>query len=159
MGLKLENRHSKYIVKGSAQLANDDWWEAKSSYSFSGECIDEAVNLYRPLIIIPDGQSDAKMSQTRANYEASIRAAKSSAVKVTVIGWRQRDGKLWDVNLEIPVKIPTFGLDETLLIVDFYYSLDDSGGEIVSLNLMRKDAFLKMPEKKVLKKRESGFKW
>lgn len=159
MGLKLENRHSKYIVKGSAQLANDDWWEAKSSYSFSGECTDESVKLYRPLIIIPDSQSDAKMSQTRANYEASIRAAKSSAVKVTVVGWRQKDGKLWDVNLEIPVKIPTFGFDETLLIVDCDYSLDDSGGEIVSLNLMRKDAFLKMSEKKVLKKRESGFKW
>ena len=158
LALKLDERFSKYTVKGS--LTGDDF-SASNSYNISASVVDKAINLYRPLIIIAEGQVNKKTAQARANIEASIRAAKASAVDVTVVGWRQSDGRLWDVNYEIPVNIPQFDLKENMLIIECAYSLDEGGGKIVNLKLMRDDAFLKIPEgaPKEVKKRKSGFKW
>lgn len=155
VSLSLGDRFSDYIVKGSSS-GND--WVAKKSYSFKAETKDDQVTLYRPLVVIPEGLADTKSCQLRGDFEANIRAAKSSEVNCTVQGWFQDNGDLWDVNMLVDVNISKFSLSEQMIITECVYSFDDSGGEIVKIKVMREDVLDKLPLKKV-KKRSSSFGW
>lgn len=150
-------RFSKYIVKGSV---SGDNWSPNKSYNIKTETLDETVELYRPLIIIPEGQTDTAAAQARGDFEASIRAAKASEISIETVGWSQENGDLWDVNLIVPVDIPNFGISEELLITECSYNLDSGGGEITKFKLMREDAFKKLTQKKVKKRPQtSSFGW
>lgn len=61
-------------------------------------------------------------------------------------GWRQSNGKLWPVNALTRVVAPiTLGVDGDLLISQVDRSVDDGGGRITQLGLVRPDAFTPEP--------------
>lgn len=96
-------------------------------------------------IIRGDGTIATKaQAKARAEWEATVRAARAYVVNVTVQGWEQADGSLWPVNGLVHVQSKSLGVDSEMLICSVEFSLDD-GGTTTTLELKRPDAFRPQP--------------
>lgn len=145
-----EERFSIYIVKGQAGIAaaaGASGWPSGSGDAHSSDdsnpvlitpttgtvqtqqratATDPGVPLYRPKIIMAEGQLTQAQLQLRANWQRSYHYGHSLSVRVTVPGWFQPDGTPWLVNTLVPVRLGYFGIDEDLLILktEFTYALN-----------------------------------
>jgi len=99
----------------------------------------------RVLLVRPEGNVTTALAKKRAEWETTVRAARSLTVTVTVQGWTQGNGALWPVNALARVNSVRLGLDEELLITSATYSLDDSGGTTTELVLRPPNAFKPEP--------------
>jgi prophage tail gpP-like protein len=134
-----QDRFSVYIAKGQPRLRS--WGETQHAAS-SATANDENIERYRPLIVIPDGQSDNATLSERVAWECSIRRGRSLRGSITVQGWQRPDGKLWMPNVIVPVNAPLLWLDDAeMLIVGCTYTLDAQAGTITELAITRPDAF------------------
>ena len=142
------NRHSIYKVRGQAVGGDENW--GTLVIQPEGSALDDGVQRFRPLTVLAEGQIDSASADTRAQWEATYRAAKSASCKVTVQGWKrlQRDGdsKLWAVNETVWTEIPSQGLRQRLLIDDLTFRRSNDGGTTTTLNLVRRDAYNPKPE-------------
>ncbi len=137
-------RHDRYIVKG--QNAGTDDFYAGQAAEAEAEATDRGVKRHRPLVLVSESGSDSANAQERANWEAATRLADSLSVQVTVKGWRQSNGALWDINRIVRFKSAFLGLDRDLLISDVEHQIDGNG-TITKMTLKDKNAFLPEPEK------------
>lgn len=102
----------------------------------------------RTLLIRPEKGYSVADARKRADWEARIRAAKSTTVTVNVVGWRQSNGLLWAPNALTFVKAPSLiGFEGDLLISQVDYSVSNEGGQATQLKLVRPDAFNPEPTK------------
>ena len=133
------NRFSRYIVQSQNPNAGMAIWHG----SARGEFFDHAVKRYRPILLPAEGLASNAICKKRAQLEASVRAAKSNILNVTVQGWRQRTsaGTLWQSNYLVPVDIFPLFIDSTLLIVEVNYTQNNEDGTLCHMKLMRDDAF------------------
>jgi prophage tail gpP-like protein len=136
-----KERHSKYIVKGQG-AGNTEVGEV--DLSPAGIATDLAITRYRPLIVMAEGAATPEICNKRAQWEATVRAAKSSTIHVIVQGWRQADGKLWELNKLVKLKSAWLGVNQDFLItsVDFKKG---NGGTLTTLELERPDAYTPDP--------------
>jgi prophage tail gpP-like protein len=120
-----------------------------------GTVKDPGVDRYRPLVIIAEGQADDAEAAKRADWEMRRRVAKAKTATVSVVGWRQEDGRLWQQNEMIWIRARYLGLDQEMLIgaVSFGYG---AGGEITELELTLPDAFLPDPKRKTKQPAKGG---
>lgn len=138
------DRFSVYEVYG--QQPGTDGVDEEAAAGPSGRARDLAVTRYRPKIIIAEGAVDSGLAQQRAEWEATVRAAKAVSVTVTVQDWSQTEGgELWRENQLVRAKLPQHGVDGDMLIREVSYSLDDDG-TIATLALVRPDAYKKQPD-------------
>ena len=131
-------RYSKYVV-----LATRPGDDADSS-RFRAEATDQGVRRQdRVLVIRPSSAMSARAARAHADWQARTRAAQAETVTVTVQGWWQEaKSELWAPNLIARVQAPAMGVNGDLLVSEVNYSLDDGGGEVTRLRLVRPDAFL-----------------
>jgi prophage tail gpP-like protein len=141
----------KFESLSAANLSVTPKGTAQKSASAS---VVNGLNRYRPLIIIADEQSNAKQCQERAEFEVGSREAKARKMTVKVVGWRQRDGRLWEINTLVNVDIPQFNVKSELLIAKIDFELGKSG-EITTFELLDKKAFNVLKE---IPKKQSGSK-
>lgn len=151
-----QDRFSQYVVKGQQSglaavgggnvevLSADGAVTSRAAAPASGKATDAGITRYRPLLIVSEGETSGHSPQTRALWEATVRAGRGLRVEVTVQGWRQGDGSLWRPNQFAHVKSPTLGLEDTLLIVSCAYGCNESG-TTTGLSLARPDAFAQLP--------------
>lgn len=154
-----QDRFSDYIVKGQQSglaavgggnvevLTADGEVTTRAAAPASGKAKDAGITRYRPMLVVAEGEASGHSPQTRALWEATVRAGRGLRVEVTVQGWRQGDGALWRPNLYVHVKSPKLALEDTLLIASCAYSCNESG-TITVLSLARPDAFLQLPPAK-----------
>jgi prophage tail gpP-like protein len=145
-----QQRFSKYFVFSQSQGV-PDFFGAKAN-QIQKTAQDKGVPRYRPLGFLADFSATAEDAQKRANWEATVRAAKMVTLNVDVAGWRQGNfvnlaPSFWSVNQLVDVEILEIGLKEELLISSVRFSYDSSGGQITTLGLERKDAYLAEPLK------------
>lgn len=138
----VKERFSKYTVK--TQLARNDDIPAVESFKIQASSTDPNITRHRPLLISSEAQTETINCKTRANFEAMVRAGRSTKVNVTVEGYRQKDGSLWSVNQLVYAKIPWIGIAQELLISGVTFTKDASGSN-TTLELVRKDAFTPQP--------------
>jgi|LGVE01.1.fsa_nt_gb prophage tail gpP-like protein len=141
------DRYRKYIVRGSQP--SSDFLDAEQASAVEARATDAGATAGRTLIILAESAVDIASARKRAQWEATVRAARSVTVSVTVQGWRQGNGELWPVNSLVSVDLPYLRVSGDLLISELTHSLDESGGMQTELTLRRKDAFLPEPEKPV----------
>jgi len=147
-GFDHSERFSEYIVKGqSTGLLGTP----KDATQNKGAAIDNGVKRYRPTVIIAENAVDNDGAQSRAEWESSYRAAKSSAVSVVVVGWSQEDGSLWDVNMLVQLDARSVGVKSQMLIEKVIFEQANDGGRTVELSLIRPDA---LDFKKEIKKED-----
>lgn len=132
------NRFSKYVLKGN--MMPDFAKALGAEVAATGQATDAGISRYRPLIIMAENATDNAGGEDRASYEAHLRAAKALTAEVSVQGWTQADGKLWEVNQVVFLDAGFLGIRRRMLIqkVDFNKS---NAGTTCNLSLIREDAF------------------
>ena len=141
-GYSLKERFSTYIVKGQ-QAATDQSYGAAAAH-VRATAADEGVKRHRPLVIIASGDPDGGGSaQERARWEAIVRAGRSASAEMTVVGWRQSTGELWQPGLLVPVKCPWLGMDSEMVVSSVQHKKSASG-TTTALSVTRPDAFTQM---------------
>lgn len=140
---EMKERFSQYIVKGQETVVDSD---PAFAYSTKATATDPTVKRYRPLVIQSEQLTNVSDSKTRANWEATVRAARASKFNLTLAGWRQGDGTLWRPNQLVLAIAPRIGLNGELLITDVSFSITSDGGSVTVLSLERKDAYTPEPE-------------
>lgn len=139
-------RYSSYTVIGQSQ--REQGWEG-SVNDVSGKAADDGLDRERPLVIVAEGVTTNAQAKARAQWEATIRAARSLTVSVVVQGWTDAVGKLWEPNRIVTLKAPNAGASGRLLISSTVFR-KGANGTTTTLELRRPDAFT--PEPTVPKK-------
>lgn len=132
------SRYSQYILKGNTS-ATDEYFGIQASEPLA-QSADPGVPRFRPLIVIAEGNVDSAQAKQRADWEATVRAAKSSQVQITVVGWFNGNNQLWKPNQLVRVKAGMIGINQEMLIESVSYN-KDQGGTTSTLGLVRPDAY------------------
>lgn len=137
-------RYRTYTVRG--QHAGTDELSGESAAAVEGSAQDLGVSdEARVLLVRAEGNVTRAAAQRRAQWEATVRAARSWTATVTVQGWTQAGGALWPVNALVFVRSPTLELSEEVLISQVVYNLDESSGTTTELTLRLPGAFTPEP--------------
>lgn len=143
------NRFSRYKVQTQAQGSGFfDKEDVDSETVITGiEAVatDSVVKRHRPLIIVSSSPGSDEDAKKRAQWEATVRAAQSAIPKITLYGWRQSNGKLWDINQVTRLSSPWLGIDQDVLISEIEYSYSVDGGELVHLQVESEKAYIPEP--------------
>lgn len=145
---------SEYLVKGqaptrffdtaaSAAQASAD--AAKAATQMKALATDPRVPRYRPMQLTAECADPAVPLAQRAQWEATVRAARSAGVEIVVQGWRHADG-LWCANRLVLVRDAWLGVDAQMLISGVQFSLDESGSR-ATLKLTYAQAYTLLPTK------------
>lgn len=135
-GLDYKGRFSEYTVKGQQPGAGFEGVDPGILAGPQGKATDEGVSRYRPKIIIGEAAGNSESLKSRAGWEASTRAGRSSTVSVKVQGWRQSkeaDAPIWAINQIVGVNIPSIELVGDMLIRDIDYKAGPSEQATLSL--------------------------
>jgi prophage tail gpP-like protein len=139
------DRFHRYLI--SCQIPGTD--EASGDATqVQAQAVDTGVRrTERTILIRPDKGYDTATARRRADWEARTRAARAEPVSITVQGWRQQVavGDLWSPNTISAVHVPGIGIDGDMLISQVEFSIDNQGGRVTQLRLLRPDAFLPEP--------------
>jgi len=137
-------RYRTYRVRGQRPGNDEDF--AAAIAEAEGQAQDLAARGNRVLELTIEQGADVDDCTRRAQWEATVRAARASTVEVVVQGWReQANGPLWDLNVLVDVDSPTAGVAGELLVTAVRYVQDDTG-TWCQLALRRPDAFVPEPE-------------
>lgn len=160
MLLNASDRFRSYVVKGQ-NAAGDAFFLAGLGVDpnlvsgVKGEASDSLfrADRNRVLVVLAEGNVSPDVAQERAEWEASVRAARSARLEVTVQGWLQqsypgqRDARrLWAVNELVQVTYPKFDLQAQFLVDLVRFRADDRDGTVSLLSLVRPDAYVKQPD-------------
>lgn len=135
-------RYSEYLVTCQKKGTDKDFGKA---CSVKAKATDEQMPRYRPLVLRASQQGDAAYMRQRAQWEMTTRRADGTSVQVTVQGWRDSTGRLWEPGVLVPVHLPTLGISQSLLIGEVTWTRD-SGGTTTQLTLKDPAAWQPEPE-------------
>ena len=141
----LMDRFSHYIVQSQEAgggSAGDN--ASPQSHTASAVATDAQVPRYRPTIIQDETGATGKALQARANWEASVRAARANRVVYIVDGWEHSAG-LWQPNYLVPVQDADAELQDNLLIATCTYTRSNDDGTHTELTLTPKGAYTPQP--------------
>lgn len=136
-------RYARYVVMGQHAGADETFGESAARVQATARDAGERRTA-RVLVIRPEGNVTPAHAKRRAEWEATVRAARGDTVTVTVQGWTQADGSVWPVNALVRVRSPRIDVDGDLLICQAVYGADE-GGTTTQLTLRRPDAFQPEP--------------
>lgn len=110
------------------QQPGNDFIGAEEAAHALGSAADPGVTRHRPLTLLAEQAADAGEATARAQWEASVRAARARRATVTVQGWRERPGGLlWAPNRVVRLADDWLAVDEDMLIVAVTYTFDEQG--------------------------------
>lgn len=158
--LNVSKRYSRYIVLGQSGSAaaqdiagdgdadDDEPAEragAGAVTAVEGIAADPDVPRYRPRVLRADSNGTAADARARAVWAATTGRARALRAEAIVAGWRQADGRLWQVNELVQVTIPRLDLDRDMLVVAVDHSLTVRGGRRTRLTLIPPEALAPEP--------------
>lgn len=135
----MNERFSEYVVLGQLTMPDTELLPEQKVH-IQGKATDKGISRYRPLVIRAEGPCTNAQAKVRAQWEATVRAARAAKFEVTTVGWKKADGSLWTINELVELKSEWLGVDMTLLCSEIRYQYGDRG-EITSLTLERPDAY------------------
>jgi prophage tail gpP-like protein len=159
--LSARDRFSEYIVKGQSAVGTS----AKRDLQVEARAIDPTVPRYRPKVLVDQADTDRTRAETRANWERKRASGHSAKADITVPGFRDRDGTLWEPGQLVFVLAGWLKIHAEMLIEAVEFSQDDRGGTTSRLTLIdpRTYAEENASEKKAPAKTgaadESGDEW
>lgn len=132
------DRFGTYRVMGSHKGRND--LSGPQAAGVRGNASDLNVRAARVHVVRPEGNVTPAQAKARAEWEASVRAARGDSASVTVAGWTQGDGSLWTPNTIARIKSPRLTLDGDALIAGVTFNASTSG-TTTQLDLRAPQAF------------------
>jgi prophage tail gpP-like protein len=141
----LRQRFSHYVVRG--QSGGSDEFYADQAALVEATADDPEPGRFRPLLVLAEGALVFENARDRAQWEATVRAARAQTASVVVAGWRQRPGgRVWEINERVHVVLPPVGLDQVLLVNSLAFTRDREEGTLTEIGLTRADAYDPQPE-------------
>jgi prophage tail gpP-like protein len=143
--LRWENtdKFRTYIVRGQGRGTDNGWGESVAAVH--AESFDQSIKRPRTLVVIAESAVDTTTAQERADWERTVRWARSASFVATVRGWRQKwGGPLWELNQLVAVKVPRWGFEADLLVDSLEFSRGDDGTR-TTLRLVRADSYTPEP--------------
>jgi prophage tail gpP-like protein len=137
------DRFSSIEVLGQA-IASDEY-NGLAATQIIGKATDSGVTRYRPIRIMGENALTLKTAQTRAQWEATNRAARAVSIKATVQGWRSETKRLWTTGELAKVYSSDLGIKSEFLITGVSFKQSVSEGTITELTMTRPDAFVPKP--------------
>lgn len=139
------DRFSVYTVRGQRPGNPNAFGEA--SVLIEGNALDAGVRRFRPMVVLAEGAVTAADAETRARWEATVRASRAHRLTVSVPGWRRPlSSRAWAINTLVPVEIPSMGVSAELLIAQTTMRRRRREGSTTELVLVRPDAFQTAPQ-------------
>jgi prophage tail gpP-like protein len=140
--LAVNERFATYVVIGQAPLAFDGQ-DVQTQVVASAS--DSGVPRPRRFAEHAEHAADTGAAQMRATWRARHNLGKSLEATVTVQGWEQADGSLFDINQLAPLNSPRLEINRTLLVGKVSYLLDDHAGTRTELVLAPQEAYTPEP--------------
>lgn len=132
----------------SQQPGSDSGWGDLAAL-VQGEATDQGARPTRTLVVVAEAVVTNQTARERAQWEATVRAARAVRVQASLTGWRQRpgqgQGRLWQVNEQLAVRAPSLDLDRYLLVQAVTFTQNETS-ETTSLELVRADAYQPQPD-------------
>lgn len=139
------NRFGEYRVL--AQQRGTDNAHGAYAAGVKGVAIDGNVRPQRLHVIRPDGNMTPTQAKERAEYEASVRAARGRTLQgLAVQGWTQGNGVLWPINALVHVDSPRLRVKGEFLITRAAYTRSKSGGTVTTIDASSSFAFKPAPQ-------------
>ena len=110
---------------------------------------DNSVKTPRSKIIIISKNTDKNGAQARANWEMATHIAKSFHTNVTLVGWKNSAGKLWQINTQVNLNAPSCGIQGNFLIESTKFLFEQDRGMVSQLTLVLPDAYKPQPDRNV----------
>ncbi|MCU0839656.1 MAG: hypothetical protein MUE49_13175 [Rhodospirillales bacterium] len=134
------DRYSLYIAKGQRRGTDDE--PPEMAAHAKAQISDPAVRRYRPMVLLAEDMADGISLQQRVAWEARIAAARSRRFHVSVQGWTDERGRLWQPNRRVHVRMLSRfrAVNEVLLIVRVRWRLDD-GGAVSDIEMAMPEAY------------------
>ncbi|MBW4089892.1 MAG: hypothetical protein HIU82_02115 [Proteobacteria bacterium] len=96
---------------------------------------DSLVPRFRPHVAMGETQMTQAQMQQRVNWMCAYAAGQATKATITVPGWRQPDGTLWQPNQIVAVTSDWLGIDQDLLAAQVEYGLSDNEGSTTTLTV------------------------
>jgi prophage tail gpP-like protein len=129
------NRHSHIKVLGQAEGPDDEDLEIE------GEAEDQAVDRYRPLVIVQDDDTDKKRARKRAKHRRDHEGARSLQAEVTVQGFHDDGGKLWEPGHIVWCESKFAAIAQNMLIERVVFHQERKHGSTAVLSLVDPKAY------------------
>jgi len=145
----VSGRYATYEVEAAGRGGDDSWGE--QVISIKGSSKDSAIDRHRLLVIRGEDHFTREDAQRMAEWEATARRARSTAIEVEVLGWRHLDRfaqqqQPWRVNqLASVILREAFGIAGDFLVSRVEMNLGESGESRTMLELVPPDAFIPQP--------------
>jgi prophage tail gpP-like protein len=122
--LSEKGKHSSVKVKGQRGFGTSD-----QALRIEHEEKDATVERYRPLIVVAEGDTDLDRAKVRAAYHIARSSGSSVSASITVKGWRDEAGALWDPKKLIFVESQRLKISQDMAIksVSFNQSGEEHG--------------------------------
>lgn len=137
------SRFAVYEVRGQSFGTEENY--GPPAAHVVGQARDLAVRGERRLLIIAEAAVTLESAQARAEWEATVRAARSSKVTVSTVGWIHSRGYLWAPNTRVQCELPSVRISGPRLISAVRLSQSEDGSK-AELDLVREDGFLPQPD-------------
>lgn len=133
------DRFQKYLVK--SQITGTDEFVKANVPAATG--FDDGVKRQRTKYVMAEKSMDVGQLKKRASWEANMGAANAAVASVTVQGWRDQSGNLWDVNTLVDTDLTFIGFVKGYyLIRSVTFVQEKPRGTLAVLGLSRADSFL-----------------
>ena len=146
----IRNVYSEYIFKGQ-NSGEGKAWTAKNT-KLKATAKDTTVSRHRPLIVLSETKTDQKQLQTRANWEAQVRAGRAEEYTVKLLSWfidpptDTSDLRPWVPNAIVNLISADWDINKKMLITSVTFDLDTTTGATTSLVLKDPRTYAKNPD-------------
>jgi prophage tail gpP-like protein len=133
--LSVRKKHSKVTARGQR-------WKGvgKDNLRIEHTATDQTVKRYRPLVLIVEGDTDKNRVKQRAEWHIKRQTGYETTADVTVYGWRDDGGKLWDPKKLIYLQSKRLKIDQDMAIQKVTFRQNNSEGSVATLSLVDPEA-------------------
>lgn len=132
-----QNRHQEYTVKGQGRHGHGE-----NVLRIKEQSQDPGVKRRRNRTIVHEGDTDKGRARDRAEHERERCAGEGTKAEVTVQGWRDATGSIWEPNTIVFVRSPILmHLVQDMLIERVQLAQSREGGTTARLCLVDPRAY------------------
>lgn len=125
-----DGRHSPVIVRGQSSRG-----QGAPALRLEGRAIDAGVMRYRPLIRVLETEATSAKVKGRAERAVKRAAGYSREAQITVAGWRDGGGRIWEPHFIVAVDDPRIYLRQDMAIKSVTLDQSMSEGTTATLTL------------------------
>lgn len=134
-------RFARYVALGQSESTES--WNGAQALHASGAANDPAVRRNRFKLVTAETLATGVTLADRAAWERDVRRGRGRSIVITVSGW-STNGRLWQPNERVPVRIPRWDINAELLIKTVTNTKDESGTRS-EITVVPKDVYSLIP--------------